>query len=118
MRKVHFDTSVVFAASRGNHVHFKEAFLWVSAVREKRIVACISVHSLAQLYSNLTNYPAPPQIPPSDAVLFLEKEVIPYFKPVTFSLKDYVKAIERVRQKGLKGGIIYDSLHIQAALKK
>lgn len=118
MRKILFDTSVIFASSREDHVHFRVAYHWVLAVRERKISAFISAHSLAELYSNLTKYPLPPVIPPNDALLFLQKEVMPHFKPITLSVRDYSKAIDRLVDKSLKGGIVYDSLHVQAAMKK
>ena len=40
------------------------------------------------------------------------------FNVIEFKLSDYQKAIERVSRRSLRGGIIYDSLHVQAALKR
>jgi len=37
---------------------------------------------------------------------------------VDLSTKDYRNAVKRLADKQLRGGIVYDALHLQAALKK
>lgn len=118
MRQVIFDTSVITASSFTGHVHFEFAFPWIEFVKEKRLTAFISTHCMAEVYSNITTAPYQPIYPPHLAYKKVKEIALSLFKVVEFSSKDYCQAMERVARFSLKGGAIYDTLHVQAALKK
>lgn len=118
MKSYLYDTSLIIAGVLKNHSHHKFAYPWLKASQEKKVEASVSSHTLAELYSVLTRLPIQPALPPEFVSTFLHKEVLRDFSVIDLSAKDYREAIKRVAIKSLRGGIIYDALHVQACLKK
>lgn len=118
MKKVLLDTSVITASIFEEHEHFYHAFPWIEAVKTKKIEGYVSTHTLAEIYSNSTSLPYQSVVIPSIARQIIEEEILPSFRPIALSRGDYLKAIKRVADLSFRGGIVCDSLHIQAALKK
>ncbi len=69
--KEFFDTSVLVAAFRREHVHHVPSLKRFAAA-EKRHSAC-GLHSLAEVFSVMTTLPVKPMIPPEQALLFVEE---------------------------------------------
>jgi predicted nucleic acid-binding protein len=107
-----FDTSVLIAAilsHRENHLKAKTAFS--QAKLEK--FACISAHSLAEVYNVLTGRIL---IPPERARELIENN----FKDVeviALDASDYIRVLEKMSIRGLSGGVIFDALIAECALK-
>lgn len=107
-----FDTSVLIASilsHRENHLKAKIAFS--QAKLEKS--ACISAHSLAEVYNVLTGRIL---IPPAQARELLENN----FKGVeviALDALDYTRVLEKMSERGLSGGVIFDALIAECALK-
>jgi predicted nucleic acid-binding protein len=118
VQKILLDTSVVLAALIKNHIHFKAAFAWIHAIQQNKYAGYVSSHTLAELYSNLSQVYYEPVVPPDMAVDIIEKSVMETLKPVDLSIKDYRLALRRVGKLGLRGGVVYDSIHLQAAIKQ
>lgn len=62
--------------------------------------------------------PLEERVSPLQARTMIEEGILGLFETIPLSLQDYRAAIERVSEKGLKSGAIYDALIFQAALKK
>ena len=118
MKKYLFDTSVIVAGTLESHPHLVPARRWLGAATGKKIEAFVSVHSLAELYSNLSVPHQDSISSPKIAREMIDEWISSVFNVIEFKLSDYQKAIERVSRRSLRGGIIYDSLHVQAALKR
>ena len=118
MKSYLYDTSVIIAGILKNHSHHRFAYPWLYASQKKKGSAFVSSHTLAELYSVLTRLPIQPALSPEFVSTFLHKEILDNFSVIDLSTKDYRWAVKRVSQKKLRGGIIYDALHVQACLKK
>ena len=112
--KEFFDTSVLVAAFRREHVHHVPS-LKRFATAEKRHSAC-SLHSLAEVFSVMTTLPVKPMIPPEQALLFVE-EVRNRLTLVSLSAEEYFAAIQNVASWAFTGGRVYDSLLLACAAK-
>ncbi len=111
--KAFFDTTVLVAAFKEDHVHH-EPSLSTFVSFDKRQASC-SVHSLAEVYSTLTRIPGQ-HISGTDALRFIETlEQRLTLTPLDVS--DYRAALERAAAADMSGGIIYDALLIQSAIK-
>ena len=107
-----FDTSVLIASilvQRENHLKAKTAFS--QAKLEKS--ACISAHSLAEVFNVLTGRVL---IPPEQARMLIENN-FNGVEIITLDALDYVRVLEKVSNRGLSGGVIFDALIAECALK-
>ena len=115
---VFFDTSVLVAASVGQHPHYPQAYATVTRTLEARRKAYISIHSLAEIYAALTRLPVQPAIHPVEAVRIVVDNIVPHFEPVVLDLVDYRAALAAVASGGWRGARIYDALLLRCAEKK
>src|SRR5258707_15777353 len=112
--KEFFDTSVLVAAFRREHV--------CHVPRLKRFAAAVNRHSacrlpsLAEVFSVMTTLPVKPMIPPEQALLFVE-EVPNRLTLVSLSAEEYFAVIQNAASRGFTGGRIYDSLLLACAAK-
>jgi predicted nucleic acid-binding protein len=107
-----FDTSVLIASilpHRENHLRAKTAF--VKAKLEKS--ACISAHSLAEVFNVLTGRVL---IPPEQARMLIESN-FNGVEIIALDASDYVRVLEKMSRGGLSGGVIFDALIAESALK-
>ena len=87
-------------------------------MERKNCTGFISAHCIAELYSVLSRYHHDPILSPKLCMRIIHESVLSRFKPIDLSIKDYRLAMNRVAIRELRGGILYDSLHLQAAVKK
>lgn len=73
-------------------------------------------HTLAELYAVLTRLPVRPPIAPEIAEHLIARN-LQKFEVVTLMREDYQQAINRLVSLQLPGGVIYDALIAQCALK-
>lgn len=118
MKKLFFDTSVIIAGLCEPHPHFLQAISWLKLAFEKKVSAFISTHCVAECFSGLSRLPLATSIMPSTAEQIIQESVLPHFEIVALSATDYKRAIKRVVLRSISGAVVYDSLHLQAALKK
>ena len=107
-----FDTNVVVAAMlphREHHQIAKSTFIQHKIAQ----TAAISTHSLAEIYNVLTGRN---RIPPKDAMTLLELN-LRSVELVELEPMDYQKALRRISSLGLSGGVIFDALIAECALK-
>lgn len=112
--KAFFDTSVLVAAFRGDHVHHERS-LRVFAASTTKDAAC-SMHTLAELFAVLTALPVKPPISPEHAMLFVD-EIRARLTPISLDLQDYYQTLRAAADRGLTGGRIYDALLLRCAKK-
>lgn len=76
----------------------------------------LSTHSLAELYAVATRLPSPIGVSPEGTKAII-LDLLEYLVPVELSASDYRQAIARVASLNLAGGVMYDAIIAQAALK-
>lgn len=118
MKKILFDTSILIAGTFKSHVHHSQSVPWLHTATDRKIKAFISTHNLAELYTHISKPLYDIAASPASAQQLITQWIVPYFQTIELNRKDYQKAIGRVVERSLRGAIIYDALHIQAALKK
>jgi predicted nucleic acid-binding protein len=116
--KALLDTSVLIAALVTGHAAHERAFPWLRAARNGEVSGVIALHTVAELYAVLTRLPAIGGRPvPEEVWDLIETEVLPYFEVVELALDDYRAVIEALVRDKRFGGIIYDAVIAQAAIK-
>jgi len=75
------------------------------------------VHAFAETFSILTGGRGARRIDAKTAVRLIEESVLPLVSPVVLSAGDIVKALRECESRGVRGGGIYDFLHLAAARK-
>ena len=113
--KVFVDTSVLVAGCVRLHPHFNRARPVLESAAAKKHDFVICAHSLAEVYSVLTNLPLTPKIVPAEAMLILEANIAPNFRRVAVTAKMYDQAIARCVEWGVSGGMVYDALLLECA---
>jgi predicted nucleic acid-binding protein len=114
--RVLFDTSVLVAAALKEHSHHSRALPWLKRAHGGDIEFFVCAHSLAEMYSALTNLPTRPRISPAQAWSLVQHNV-KSAQVVELSVNDYDSTIQRVSGMGFSGGVIYDALIVRAAEK-
>lgn len=75
------------------------------------------VHALAETFSVLTGGRAGRRLRPAVAAALLEDSVMPYIQIVALSGKETMAALADCEGRGVRGGAVYDFLHLAAARK-
>ena len=75
------------------------------------------VHALAETFSILTGGQRARRVDAGIAVQLLEESVLPFVRTINLTGKDVMTALGEVRARGVRGGAIYDYLHLVAARK-
>jgi predicted nucleic acid-binding protein len=107
-----FDTNVIIAAMlthREHHEIAKRVFVEHRTAK----TAAISNHSLAEVYNVLTGRV---RIPPAQALQLMRLN-LHGVEVVALEPTDYENALRRVSSLGLSGGVIFDALVAECALK-
>ena len=74
-------------------------------------------HALAETFSALTGGRLARRLPPKLAASLIQKSVLPYTTVQSLSPKELMLALLDCEQRGVRGGAIYDWLHLAAARK-
>ena len=74
-------------------------------------------HGLAELFSTLTGGRLGLRVPPVQVVEILEKEIARRFEIISLSAEEMLVAMAETEARGIRGGAIYDYLHLVAARK-
>lgn len=114
--KIYFDTSVLFPALATAHPHHRVCLTALEEARQQGEILCLSMHVYAELYANLTRFPLGEKILPPIA----SKTIIglgDFVTTIDLRRADYEAALRRCAAKNLVSGVIYDALHLEAALK-
>ncbi|MBI5191829.1 MAG: PIN domain-containing protein [Nitrospirae bacterium] len=117
MKKILLDTSILVAAMVTSHPEHAIAFKYLRDARQNKFHGIIAAHSLAEVYAVLSSMPVQPRISPDAAWQLIKKNLIGTFEIVSLSKSDYISVIQKVSGDQLSGGIIYDALIAQSAIK-
>ena len=114
----YFDTSVLLPALNAEHPIHDTCAELLRRVSEQGSVATTTLHTYAELYTHLTK-PTKLDIhlPPAEVVDLLNKQLSRAITWVELSQRDYQAAITRCAKLNLVSAVIYDALHVQAALQ-
>lgn len=106
-----FDTSVLIAALvRGQKSH--EACLALVKGSES---ACVYAHALAECFAFLTGGRLSIQLDGDTAAAMIERNISAKFRVLTLSPNEILVTLKQSRSIGIRGGGIYDALHLAAA---
>lgn len=113
--KVAFDTSVLVAATLGDHPHHDRAAFWLD--KDLEIERIASWHAMAETWATLTRIPLDPPISPGLAREVVERleELIELVPP---SARIYRAAIRRCADRRLRSGVLFDALHLITATER
>ena len=115
--KVLFDASVIVPALVDQLVRHTACFeTFVSYTAGSNTGVC-STHCLAECYAVLTALPLQQRITPDEASKLIRESVVARMEIVSLNQAEYLEAIANVSVRGLSSGIIYDALHVAAAVK-
>jgi predicted nucleic acid-binding protein len=112
--KAFFDTSVLVALFKVDHVHHAASYATVERQLSRQI--CCSAHSLAEVYSSLTRMPPPNRTSPERAILFVT-DLRERLNPVALESEEIFEALCDFAETGITGGAICDGLQARCALK-
>lgn len=112
-----FDSSALIAAFVESHPRHNEARTWLSRAKRNEIEYYVAGHSLFEVYSVLTSAPFQPRITPKIAQNLLKENVEDYAKVITINKSDHQKVIKKLAQQNLSGGIVYDAIIAECAIK-
>lgn len=112
--KEFFDTSVLIAAFRRDHLHHVPS-LQCFAAATTRESAC-ALHTLAEVYATMTAFPVRPPIPPEQVLLFVD-EIRTRLTPISLTPDEYYDALVRAADHKLLSGRVYDALILRCAEK-
>lgn len=115
--KVFFDTSVLVAASSGDHPQYNRAFPALQRSAKNQDTGLISAHSIAEVYCALTRMPVVPRIHPIEASRIITDNLLTHLEVISLDKSDYMDALQIVRDGGWAGAKIYDALILCCAAK-
>lgn len=75
----------------------------------------INAHALAETFNTFTGGRLGFRIAPGIAASLLRHRIVPVVKSFSLSADDLLKAMEEAETRGVRGGAIYDYLHLAAA---
>jgi len=110
------DTSVLTAAMVSAHPDHEQAVDWLDGELSRKGALLVCQHSLAELYAVLTRLPLRPRITP-DTARRLIRENTARIRVIALNASDYSAVLDRMASDGFSGGIVYDALVVQAAIK-
>jgi len=115
--KVLFDTSVIVPALVDQLSQHPACFATYETYTSGANQGFCSAHCLAECYAVLTALPLPRRITTDEALLLIKESVVGRLEIVSLSHAHYLDAIADVAQRGLTSGIVYDALHVSAAVQ-
>lgn len=77
----------------------------------------VLAHAFAETFSTLTGGRLGFRVPASDAAKLLRQQIAPKLSNIPLDESDLLTAFEEAELRGVRGGAIYDYLHLVAARK-
>ncbi len=111
--KQFFDTSVLISAFVEDERCHEECANAVAACDNGLVYA----HALAECFSILTSGRLSVQLPPLDAAKLIDANIFSRMKIINLTAKEHMNVLSGCHRLGVRGGGIYDCLHIAAARK-
>jgi predicted nucleic acid-binding protein len=106
------DTSVILASLDPDEIHHAACDRVVSAGGNG-----IYLHALAETFSILTGGRHGRRLGAAVAARLIEQSILPYVQTQTLTGREIVAALAECELRGVRGGAVYDWLHLAAARK-
>jgi len=106
------DTSVVVASLDPDEPNHAACDRLVSAGGHR-----LYVHALAETFSILTGGRQGRRLSAAAAAQLLDESVLPFVQAVALTGKEVIAALAECEARGVRGGAVYDLLHLTAARK-
>lgn len=106
------DTSVVVASLDPDEPHHLACDRVLAAGGHK-----LYAHALAETFAILTGGRQGRRLRPAAAAGLIQESVLPFVQLVSLSGKDVMAALASAEARGVRGGAVYDLLHLVAARK-
>lgn len=116
MNKYYVDTSVLVAGMAECHTYHDAALPWLEVFSTGKKAGCVSNHVLAEFCATMTHLRYEFSVNASDCSDLIEAGILKVYETVHLSLSHYRAAISRLGRYGGRNGLIYDCLHVEAAL--
>ena len=110
--KFAIDSSVIVAALNGSDTDHDACRLLLVAGRHS-----IHAHALSETFSTLTGGRLGIRVPPQQAAGILREQVASRLDAILLTETDLLNACAETESRGIRGGAIYDYLHLVAARK-
>lgn len=109
---ISLDSSILIAAAVETEIHHAacDALLDLGDVHAW-------AHAFTETFSHLTGGRLAPRLAPDLAAVLLSESLLPAVSPVVLSAEETFAAMKEARARGVRGGAIYDYLHLVAARK-
>lgn len=75
----------------------------------------IYLHAIAETFSTLTGGRESIRVDPATAAELIEQSIIPFVVTVPLPVREILNAVQTAHTCGVRGGAIYDFLHLAAA---
>ena len=85
--------------------------------KDKEYELIVASHTILEIYSVLTSAPFKPKISPAIAKRLINNNIKNIATTIYLTDKDYFALVEKMFNSNLSGGIIYDALIAECALK-
>lgn len=115
--RIVFDSSVLIAAFVESHPKHKSALSLLLKAKRNEFELLVSSHSLLEIYSVLTSAPFRPRITSKIAKQLIENNINNLARIIYLTDKEYYRLIEKMSDLNISGGIVYDALIVECALK-
>jgi len=115
--KALLDTSTLVAALVEGHVAHERAFSWLQRAHQREIEGMVAAHTLAELYAILTRLPVRPRLSAGRTWQIIQQDILTHLEVVALSAEDYRAVLVQLSQEEIIGGVVYDALIAQAALR-
>ena len=115
--KVLFDTSTLISALTPSHQHYSACQPRLDAAQVRRIDGYVSCHTLAEFYRVMTAIKTAPPLTAIDVNRLINDRILTTLTLVSLGEADYLSCFGRLANAQERGGIVYDAIIVQAALK-
>jgi predicted nucleic acid-binding protein len=89
---------------------------WLQQVQTQAIQGIICTRTLAELYRVLTSLPIKPRLSPRITKQLIDTN-LRHFEIIPLTTEDYQQVVEQMVNLNIMGGVIYDALIAQIAIK-
>jgi predicted nucleic acid-binding protein len=108
---------VLIAAFVESHPKHKSALSFLIKAKNKEFELFVSSHTILEIYSVLTSAPFKPKITPIIAKQLIENNIKKIAKTICLTDEDYFKIVENMSNSNFSGGLVYDAIVVECALK-
>ncbi len=106
------DTSILLASLRADEpAHERCATLLESGGHR------VYLHALAETFASLTGGQHGRRIDAASALRLLNESILPFVDTVALTQREMLAVFGEARARGVRGGAVYDALHLAAARK-